>query len=62
MTEDYLTVREVSEEIRVRVETIRIWIKEGHLKAFSLPGGEYRILKADMLEVLKPYVAKQSGS
>ena len=34
--ENYLTVEEVSEKIKVHQNTIRIWIREGRLKAIKV--------------------------
>lgn len=35
-TEELLTVREVSERLKIHQETVRRWIKSGRLKAISL--------------------------
>lgn len=53
---DLLTVPEVANTLRVRQETVRIYIKEGYLKAVTLPGGEYRVLEGDLKTLLQPVV------
>jgi len=51
-TEDLLTVLEVASRLRVRKETVRRYIKEGRLKAFTLPGGDYRVRSSDVEALL----------
>ena len=43
MKGELLTVAEVAKKLHLRRETIRRYIKEGHLKALILPGGDYRV-------------------
>ncbi|MBA7673853.1 hypothetical protein ES703_82059 [subsurface metagenome] len=38
--------------LKVRRETIRRYIKNGHLKALILPGGDYRLRERDMQRLL----------
>ncbi len=47
--EKYLTVEEVSQELRVAPETVQRYIKRGDLPALKV-GGVYRILAADYEE------------
>lgn len=54
MTEQLVTVEEAAKTLKVRRETIRRYIKSGHLKAVTLPGGDYRLLEKDIQELLKP--------
>ena len=49
-----LTVAEVAELLKCRVETIRRWIIAGKLPAATLPGGEYRIREDDVQALLTP--------
>lgn len=56
MTEVLLTVEESAEHLRVGPETIRRYIKTGYLKAFVLPGGDYRISQSDMQQMLSRQV------
>lgn len=35
--------REIADMFAVRIETVRIWIREGDLKAIKLPGGHWRV-------------------
>ena len=54
MQENYLTVQEAADRLRVNVQTVRKWIREGKLKG-SLMGGRrsgYRIPDAEIRRVL----------
>ena len=57
MKNSYLTVDEISETLKLRKETIRKYIREGHLKAVVLPGGDYRIRTEDFDSFLKYSIA-----
>lgn len=61
MGEELVTVEETARMLRVRRETIRRYIKSGHLKAVTLPGGDYRIAKSELDKILKP-VAKDANN
>jgi excisionase family DNA binding protein len=52
MTEELVTVEEVARILKVRRETIRRYIKNGYLKAVTLPGGDYRLRETDIQELL----------
>lgn len=52
MTEELVTVEEAAKFLRVRCETIRRYIKKGHLKAQTLPGGDYRLREEDIQKLL----------
>ena len=52
MTEGLITVQEASRILKVRRETIRRYIKNGHLKALTLPGGDYRLRERDIQRLL----------
>jgi len=52
MTEELVTVEEASRILKVRRETIRRYIKHGHLKAVTLPGGDYRLRERDIQKLL----------
>ena len=43
MVEEFLTVRETARLLKVRMETIRRYIKSGYLPANVLPAGDFRI-------------------
>jgi len=43
MNENYYTVKEVADMMKVHENTIWRWIKEGKLKSFKLPSGRTRI-------------------
>ena len=44
----FLTVSEVAELLKVRPETVRIWLQDGKLTGFKLPGGDWRTTRADL--------------
>ena len=52
MTEELVTVEEAAKILKVRRETIRRYIKKGHLKAVTLPGGDYRVREKDIQRLL----------
>lgn len=54
MTEELVTVEEASKILKVRRETIRRYITNGHLKALTLPGGDYRLREKDVHALLRP--------
>ena len=49
----YLTTQEVADILRVRVETVRSYIKQGKLPAVKL-GRDYRIAAEDVDQLLRP--------
>ncbi len=53
MSSSLLTVPEIADRLRVRNETVRRYIKQGSLKAVSLPGGDYRVQEKDVEALLK---------
>ncbi len=52
MNEELLKVEEAARLLKVRRETIRRYIKAGHLKAVALPGGDYRLYEKDVMRLL----------
>ncbi len=52
MTEELVTVREAAKLLKVRLETIRRYIKNGQLKAVTLPSGDYRLRERDIQQLL----------
>jgi len=52
MTEELVTVEEAAKILKVRRETIRRYIKNDHLKALTLPGGDYRLRERDIQRLL----------
>ncbi len=59
MIEELVTVEEAAKILKVQRETIRRYIKRGHLKAQTLPGGDYRLREKDIQGLLSP---AQKGS
>jgi excisionase family DNA binding protein len=52
MNQELLKVEEAAKLLKVRRETIRRYIKAGHLRAVTLPGGDYRLYEKDILKLL----------
>lgn len=53
ITEELLTVEQAAKLLQVRCETIRRYIKNGHLQALTLPGGDYRLREKDIQRLLR---------
>lgn len=51
--DEYLTVEEAAEIVKVRPRTILSWIAEGKLQA-TRPGRDYRIKRAWLEEAMRP--------
>ncbi len=62
MTEELVTVEEAAKILKVRRETIRRYIKNGHLKALTLPGGDYRLREKDIQELLSRPAREEGGN
>ena len=60
MTEELITVEEAARILKVRRETVRRYIKNGHLKALTLPGGDYRLREKDIQKLLSGPDQKKS--
>ena len=50
--ETYLTVSEVAHALKIWPETVRAWIHQGKLGGVKLPGGDWRIRREDLDEML----------
>lgn len=61
MTEELVTVEEAAKILKVRRETIRRYIKNGHLKALTLPGGDYRLRETDIQRLLSRPAQKEGS-
>ena len=61
MTEELVTVEEAAKILKVRRETIRRYIKNGHLKALTLPSGDYRLRETDIQRLLSRPAQKEGG-
>ncbi|QBI97723.1 helix-turn-helix DNA-binding protein [Gordonia phage Dogfish] len=51
--DDLLTTRQIATEWHVSVRTVQRYIASGRLPAVRLPGGQRRIRRADVDELLK---------
>lgn len=47
------TVAEVAELLSVTRATVRTWLGNGDLKGVQLPGGDWRVRKEDLDEMLR---------
>jgi excisionase family DNA binding protein len=56
---ELITVEEAAEILKVRRETIRRYIKDGHLKALTLPGGDYRLHEKNIESMLRRPARKE---
>jgi len=61
MTKELITVEEAARILKVRRETIRRYIKSGHLRALTLPGGDYRLRERDIQKLLRCPIQKEEG-
>ncbi len=52
MEPDFLTVGEIAEKLRVKVYTVREWIRKKELPAYKV-GRDYRIAKEDYERFLR---------
>ncbi|MBI5286972.1 MAG: response regulator [Deltaproteobacteria bacterium] len=50
-----LTTGEVAKNLHVTVNTVKRWISEGRLEAFTTPGGHFRIMEEDFKRFLERY-------
>ncbi len=51
MTGRYLTIKKVAKLLGITTQTLRSWDKSGKLKALRNPINNYRIYKADEVEL-----------
>jgi len=61
MIEELVTVEEAAKILKLRRETIRRYIKNGYLKALTLPGGDYRLREKDIQKLLSRPSRKEGG-
>ncbi len=52
MEPDFLTVEEIADKLRVKIDTVRDWIRKRQLPAYKV-GRDYRIKREDYEEWLK---------
>ena len=52
MPKEYLTVNEVAKILAVTPLTVRNWDRKGHLVAYRNPVNNYRLFKAEDVELL----------
>ena len=48
----FLTIKEISEDLKVSVSTVRRWVMEGKLKTYKL-GKVIRISEEDLMEFIE---------
>lgn len=52
--EEFLTVEEVGDKLKVHVQTVRRWLRSGELRGYLLGDrAGYRIRKADLIAFLE---------
>ena len=49
-----ITVDEAATILKLNPETVRRYIRSGHLTASALPGGTYRLFRKDVVRLLTP--------
>lgn len=54
MSNDWLTVEEIADELRVHVSTVREWIRQKRLKAAKF-GRDYRIKRSDYIDFINKH-------
>ena len=57
----FVSPREAGRLLGVETSTIYAWIRIGHLPAFRLPSGYFRIREADLQAFLTPARPKKKG-
>ena len=55
----FVSPREAARQLGVQTSTIYAWIRIGHLPAFKLPSGYFRIREADLQAFLTPAKPKK---
>ena len=50
---DLLTINEVADQCRCSTTTVRRWINNGLLPKVTLPGGSYRVKRAELEAILE---------
>ena len=53
--EDHLSLGKIAKQCNVSRTTVYRWIVNGHLKAYSLPSGHYRVRPEDLSEFRKTF-------
>jgi excisionase family DNA binding protein len=53
LEDEFLTVKEIADRLKVKTFTILEWIRKGDLPAYRVGGRSYRIRKEDYEEWLK---------
>jgi excisionase family DNA binding protein len=59
--EEFFSLRDIADRLKVSEQTVRRWVKSGQLKAYK-PGLEYRILASDLEEFLESRTPKGQAS
>jgi excisionase family DNA binding protein len=57
-TDELLTVPQVAKILGVADETVRTWVKQGHVPFVTLPGGGRRITRAQLDTILTERTAR----
>jgi excisionase family DNA binding protein len=57
----FLTTGQVASACQVSIPTVKRWIREGHLSAFQVTGGHYRITRAELDRFLTAHGIPRTG-
>lgn len=55
MIKEVITITKAAEYLNVHINTLRNWIKKKQVRVINTPGGHYRMLKSDLVELMKRY-------
>lgn len=55
---NFLTIKEIAEKLKVSQRQVYRWIEAGKLKTFKLGKKVYRIAESDLLQFLKRHKSK----
>lgn len=57
---EFLDAETVADRLGVTGQTVRRWIRQGHIAAYELPSGRYRITEEQLQAFLIPVTAESS--
>lgn len=62
VNQQYLTIEEVAEMLRVKSTTVTAWCRAGKLTAFKQPGGKRWLVNAKELSAMQKQQTKSHGN
>ena len=60
MVEKYFKQSEVAERVGVQPDTVKVWRKQGKIKAVQTPGGRYRYPESEINRILGKTTPKET--